>query len=216
MLNHFAECIKLAKSSRQEAIQINIQTALLGALKTLAESKMNLGTEEVRKLVVASIFSTLNHSNPLIRYASAESIGRCVQIINDGKFLSEITQQCFEKLRTARDALTRTGYSLAIGSIHHYVVGMGSVQQLKTNISLLLALAEDHSSPSVQIWALHALTLIAESGGPMFRSYVEPTLNQCLKILLVLPPSLIDVYQSIGKCLSALITTIGPEFQVGL
>lgn len=233
MLNHFQECIKVAKASRQEAIQINILTALLGALKvnkpvfrfdviyhlflifqTLAESKMNLGTEEVRKLVVANIFGALNHSNPLIRYASAESIGRCVQIINDGKFLSEITQQCFEKLRTARDALTRTGFSLAIGSIHHYVVGMGSVQQLKTNISLLLALAEDHTSPSVQIWALHALTLIAESGGPMFRPYVEPTLSQCLKILLVLPPSLIDVYQSIGKCLSALITTIGPEFQV--
>lgn len=175
---------------------------------------MNLGTEEVRKLIVAQILATLNHSNPLIRYASAESIGRCVQIINDGKFLSEITKQCYDTLKSARDALTRTGYSLAIGSIHHYVVGMGSVQQLKTNISLLLALAEDHSSPSVQIWALHALTLIAESGGPMFRPYVEPTLSQCLKILLVLPPSLIDVYQSIGKCLSAIITTIGPEFQV--
>ena len=33
MLNHFQECVKHAKSSRQEAIQINILTALLGALK---------------------------------------------------------------------------------------------------------------------------------------------------------------------------------------
>lgn len=179
----------------------------------MVENKINLGIDEVRKLVVAQLFNVLDHQNILIRYAAAESLGRCVQTINDAKFLSTITQQCFEKLRTARDALTRTGYSLAIGCIHHYVVGMGSVPQLKNNISLLLALAEDHSSPSVQLWALHALTLIVESGGPMFRPYVEPTLSQCLKILMALSPSLIDIHQSIAKCLSAIITTIGPEFQ---
>lgn len=33
MLNHFQECLKHAKSSRQEAIQINILTAMLGALR---------------------------------------------------------------------------------------------------------------------------------------------------------------------------------------
>lgn len=33
MLNYFQECIKHAKSSRQVAIQINIITAILGALK---------------------------------------------------------------------------------------------------------------------------------------------------------------------------------------
>lgn len=35
MLNHFQECVKHAKSSRQEAIQINILTAVLGTLKVL-------------------------------------------------------------------------------------------------------------------------------------------------------------------------------------
>lgn len=33
MLNHFQECLKQSKSSRKEAIQINILTALLGALR---------------------------------------------------------------------------------------------------------------------------------------------------------------------------------------
>lgn len=174
---------------------------------------MNLGTEEVRKLAVSIILNALNSPDPLVRYASAQSLGHCVQTVNDPMFLTEITSQCFEKLKNARDALTRTGYSLAIGFIHHYVVGLGSVQQLKANISLLLALAEDFSSPTVQIWALHAITLIADSGGPMFRPYIEPTLAQSMKILLQLSPALIDVYQSIGKCHSAMITTIGPEFQ---
>ncbi len=47
----------------------------------------------------------------------------------------------------------------------------------------------------------------------MFRSYVEPTLSLVLQLLLSVPPSCIDVHQCLGKCLAALITTIGPELQ---
>ena len=65
----------------------------------------------------------------------------------------------------------------------------------------------------IQVWALHALGLIADSGGPMFRSYVEPTLTLVLQLLLTVPPSTIDVHQCLGKCLSALITSLGPELQ---
>lgn len=64
-----------------------------------------------------------------------------------------------------------------------------------------------------QVWALHALGLIADSGGPMFRSYVEPTLSLVLQLLLSVPPSTVDVHQCLGKCLSTLITSLGPELQ---
>jgi len=47
----------------------------------------------------------------------------------------------------------------------------------------------------------------------MFRGYVEPTLSLALKLLLSVPQSYIDVHQCIGKVLSALITTVGPELQ---
>jgi hypothetical protein len=65
----------------------------------------------------------------------------------------------------------------------------------------------------LQVWSLHALALIADSGGPMFRGYVEPSLSLALKLLLNVPQSYIDVHQCIGKVLSALITTVGPELQ---
>lgn len=68
-------------------------------------------------------------------------------------------------------------------------------------------------SDCFQLWALHALSMIADSGGPMFRSYVEPTLSIVLKLLLHMAPTHIDVHQCIGKCLTALITTVGPELQ---
>ena len=64
-----------------------------------------------------------------------------------------------------------------------------------------------------QVWALHALSLIADSGGPMFRSYVEPTLTLVLQLMFSAPPANVDVHQCLGKCLAALITTIGPELQ---
>jgi hypothetical protein len=66
---------------------------------------------------------------------------------------------------------------------------------------------------SVQVWGLHALALIADSGGPMFRNYVESTLNLMLRLLMTTPSSCVTVYQCLGKCLSALITTLGPELQ---
>ncbi len=63
------------------------------------------------------------------------------------------------------------------------------------------------------MWALHALALIADSGGPMFRNYVEPTLSLMLNLLVATPPQAVEVHQCLAKCLSALITTLGPELQ---
>lgn len=47
----------------------------------------------------------------------------------------------------------------------------------------------------------------------MFRNYVENTLNLMLRLLMTTPSSCVTVYQCLGKCLSALITTLGPELQ---
>ena len=64
-----------------------------------------------------------------------------------------------------------------------------------------------------QVWALHALALIADCGGPMFRSYVNPTLEQVVNLVLTIPTAITEVHQCLGKCLAALITSIGPELQ---
>jgi len=47
----------------------------------------------------------------------------------------------------------------------------------------------------------------------MFRGYVEPSLSLSLKLLLTVPEGHVDVHQCIGKVVSALITTVGPELQ---
>ncbi|KAK0176436.1 hypothetical protein PV328_000569 [Microctonus aethiopoides] len=213
MLDHFGECIKHAKSGRQEAIQMNVFTAVLSGLKGLNEAKTGFGQEDVKKSATNLIVGTLISSNSILRWAAGEAVGRMAQVISDPKFTAELAQTSFDRLKSARDVASRTGHSLALGCLHRYVGGMGSSQHLNTSVSILLALAQDNSSPVVQVWALHALALIADSGGPMFRGYVEPTLSLILTLLLNVSHSYIDVHQCIGKVLSALITTIGPELQ---
>lgn len=87
----------------------------------------------------------------MLRCASGEAIGRMAQVVGDPKFVAEMAQNSFDKLRSARDVVSRTGHSLALGCLHRYVGGMGSGQHLSTSISILLALAKDTSSPTVQV-----------------------------------------------------------------
>lgn len=213
MFDHFAECIKHAKSSRQEAVQMNIFAALLSGLKGLNESKSTIGQDDVKKSATSLITNALVCSNPILRCAAAEALGRIAQVVSDSKFTAELAQSSFDKLKLARDVITRTGHSLALGCLHKYVGGMGSSQHLNTSVSILLALAQDGSSPVVQVWSLYALSLIADSGGLMFRGYVEPTLSLSIKLLLTVPQSFVDVHQCIGRVLANIITTMGPELQ---
>ena len=92
-------------------------------------------------------------------------IGICcfiLQIICDPQFVAESAQKSFDCLKSARDVVSRTGHSVALGCLHRYVGGMGSTQYLQTSVSILMALAQDTASPQVQIWALHSLTSIGE------------------------------------------------------
>ena len=57
----------------------------------------------------------------------------------------------FLRLKSARGVVSRTGHSLALGCLHRYVGGIGSGQHLKTSVSILLALAQDGTSPEVQV-----------------------------------------------------------------
>uniref|UniRef100_A0A7N6A0F2 HEAT repeat-containing protein 5B n=1 Tax=Anabas testudineus TaxID=64144 RepID=A0A7N6A0F2_ANATE len=179
----------------------------------LAENKSTLGPEEVRKSALALVMGALDNPNPILRCAAGEALGRMAQVVGEATFIARMAQTSFDKLKSARDVVSRTGHSLALGCLHRYVGGIGSGQHLKTSVSILLALAQDGSSHEVQTWSLHSLALIVDSSGPMYRGYVEPTLSLVLTLLLTVPPSHTEVHQCLGRCLGALITTVGPELQ---
>uniref|UniRef100_A0A8C0MVB9 HEAT repeat-containing protein 5A n=1 Tax=Canis lupus familiaris TaxID=9615 RepID=A0A8C0MVB9_CANLF len=118
-----------------------------------------------------------------------------------------------QRLKSARDVVTRTGYSLALGSLHRYLGGISSSQHLSSCVGILYTLSQDSTSPDVQTWALHSLSLIIDSAGPLYHMHVEPTLSLIIMLLLNVPPTHAEVHQSLGRCLNALITTLGPELQ---
>ncbi|KAF8560997.1 hypothetical protein P879_09582 [Paragonimus westermani] len=214
MIDHFAECIRLAKSTRQEAVQINVFTALLGAMRRLAETKTAFGDDpELRKSTTSLIMAALASPSVLLRCTSGECLGRLAQVVAEPNFLFELAQQIFDRLRIVRNPLSRAGHCLAVGCLHRYVGGLASGQHLSTSVGVLLAIAQDSSVPEVQVWALHALALVADSGGPMFREFVEPSLNLVLQLLLRSPTAMSEIQRSLGRLLSSLITTLGPELQ---
>jgi hypothetical protein len=107
-----------------------------------------------------------------------------------------------------------TGYALGLGCLHRYVGSMGAGQHMTSSVSILFALAQNSSSPILQVWAIHALYLIIDSGGSMFRNYIEPCVEFIVQSVLNIQHTNRDVYVALGKLLNALITFVGPELQI--
>ncbi|XP_067318972.1 HEAT repeat-containing protein 5A [Anolis sagrei] len=213
ILEQILTSIKQTKGSRQQIVQQNIMSAFSNVLKHLASCKGNLGSEEIRSSALSLVMSALESSNPLLRCSAAESLARLAQVVADSTFTAGLAQISFDKLKSARDVISRTGHSLALGSLYKYLGGISSSQHLNACVGILYTLSQDSTSPEVQTWALHSLSLIIDSAGPLYHVHVEPTLSLILMLLLTVPPAYAEVHQSLGRCLNALIATLGPELQ---
>uniref|UniRef100_A0A4W5MZS7 HEAT repeat-containing protein 5A n=1 Tax=Hucho hucho TaxID=62062 RepID=A0A4W5MZS7_9TELE len=179
----------------------------------LGSSRVGLGPEEVRKPALGLLVGALESSNPLLRCMAAEGLSRLVQVVNDPAFTVSMTLVSFDKLKTARDAVTRTGHALALGSLYRYVGGISSPQHLSACVGILFTLSQDSTSPEVQRWALHSLSMVMDLAGPLYHGHVEASFTLVLRLLLSIPPTHVEVHQSLGRCLNALLTTLGPDLQ---
>ncbi|XP_078089813.1 HEAT repeat-containing protein 5A isoform X2 [Mustelus asterias] len=213
ILDHFTESIKQTKGSKQQTVQLNVFAAFCCGLKRLACTKDNLGPEEVRRPAVTLVMRSLESANLLLRCAAAETLARLAQVVADSAFTARLAQTSFEKLKSARDVISRTGHSMALGSLYRYLGGIVSSQHLNACVSILYTLSQDSTSPEVQTWALHSLSLLIDSSGPMYHAHVESSLSLVLLLLLTVPPTHVEVHRSLGRCLNVLITTLGPELQ---
>nr|XP_045010033.1 HEAT repeat-containing protein 5A isoform X2 [Jaculus jaculus] len=213
VLEQLLSSMKHTKGARQQTVQLHIVSAISSFLKYTATSKGSIGPEEIRRLVLTLVLAALESPNTLLRCAAAEAWARLAQVVDDAVFTTGLAQVSFDKLKSARDVVTRTGHSLALGSLPRYLGGTGSSQHMDSCIRVLCTLSQDSTSPDVQTWALHSLSLIIDSAGALYHVHVEPTLSLIIRLLLNVPPTHAEVHQSLGRCLNALITTLGPELQ---
>ncbi|XP_069772821.1 HEAT repeat-containing protein 5A isoform X2 [Narcine bancroftii] len=213
ILEQFSESSKHSKGSKQQIVQINVFAAFCCGLKRLACMKGSLGPEEVRRPALTLVMNSLESANVLLRCAAAETLARLAQVAADSTFTARLSQMSFEKLKSARDVVSRTGHAMALGSLYRYLGGTSSCQHLNACVSILHTLSQDNTSPEVQTWALHSLSLLIDSSGPMYNIHVESSLSLVSLLLLSVPPAHAEVHRSLGRCLNALITTMGPELQ---
>ncbi|XP_051502390.1 HEAT repeat-containing protein 5A isoform X1 [Myxocyprinus asiaticus] len=213
ILEQFCGFVRQLKGARQQTVQIHVAAAFCCALKCLASSRRNLGPEEVQRPALSLLLGALEGSNPLLRCMAAEGLARLVQVLNDSSFTVSITLMSFDKLKTARDAITRTGHALALGAVYRYLGGISSTQFLSACVGVLFTLSQDSTSPEVQMWALHALSMVVDLAGPLYHCHLEASFTLVLRLLLSTPHTHVEVQQSLGRCLNALITSMGPDLQ---
>uniref|UniRef100_A0A672QC35 HEAT repeat-containing protein 5A n=1 Tax=Sinocyclocheilus grahami TaxID=75366 RepID=A0A672QC35_SINGR len=213
ILEQFCEFVRQLKGARQQTVQIRVAAAFCCTLKCLASSRRELGSEEVQRPALSLLLGALEGSNPLLRCMAAEGLARLVQVRNDPNFTVSITLMSFDKLKTARDAITRTGHALALSAVYRYLSGISSPQYLSACVGVLFTLSQDSTSPEVQMWALHALSMVVDLAGPLYHSHLEASFTLVLRLLLSTPHTHVEVQQSLGRCLNALITSMGPDLQ---
>lgn len=102
-----------------------------------------------------SLQGALASSEPMLRCAAGEALGRMSQVGGEANFVTQIAQTSFDTLKTTREAVSRMGHSLVLGCLHRYVGGMGSGQHLQTSVRILHSLTQDTSSPTVQVQRLY-------------------------------------------------------------
>jgi HEAT repeat-containing protein 5 len=107
--------------------------------------------EELQKANIDLVVPFLNSDRLLLKSLAIETLGRLAQAVGEPQFVAGNAQLCFDRLRSIRDEKSRTGFTLTLGCLHRFVGSLGSGQHLNTSVSIILALAQDNSSPAVQV-----------------------------------------------------------------
>ncbi|KAM9777521.1 HEAT repeat-containing protein 5A [Neosynchiropus ocellatus] len=212
-LEQFVDHLNQVKGLRQQIIQTHVCAALCSLLQHQAFVRGSLGPQELRQPALSLLTGALESSDPLRRCMAAEGLARLVQLVADAGFTVSVSLLCFDRLKTARDAASRSGYALALGALYRYIGGVSSSQHLSTCIGVLFTLSQDSTSPEVQAWSLHSLSLVVDLSGSLYRGHAEATLALVLRLLLSAPPTHPEVHSGLGRCLHALVTCLGPDLQ---
>ncbi|CAF1433590.1 unnamed protein product [Rotaria sordida] len=161
-------------SVRQEAVQVNIFTAILIALKTLTKIKQSssINDDNMNKLACTFIMQILSHQNPILYYAADETLGHLTQVIGDGHFVADIVPICFDRLKEFCVVSSRTDYSLAFECSHRYIA-------LTLDFLLSISLSQFHVSQCYG-HLLNALTIKINPKLQTNTNYISILRSSCL------------------------------------
>eukprot|EP00127_Corallochytrium_limacisporum_P006322 Clim_evm33s225 gene=Clim_evmTU33s225 len=216
LFDHFAAIIDAASRQSNAQVAENVQGNLLCAVVAAAKASISrhkgIGKEAILEAMCNLSLKGLEHPDPSVRVLAAEGLRSVTQVASDS-FVSNLVNQIIERLKVDTNAITRSTYCLALGGILRNIMGvvMGS-KQIKGIIGILHALASD-LVPTVQSWALHALSLTYESAGPSATGYVNDTITLLGSLITSDNHTSPDTWRGIANSLNGVVTAVGPELQ---
>ena len=106
--------------------------------------------------------------------------------------------------------------ALALGAIHRCVGGMALRSAVGPSVdALMTAAARPTEGLDVHVWALHALSLVAQSAGVAYVPRVRPVLELGVNLLNVDAASAGSLGQCVARVVNATVACIGPELTPG-
>ncbi|BGP57657.1 hypothetical protein JCM8202v2_005301 [Rhodotorula sphaerocarpa] len=206
---------------RRHAILANAITAVLGALR---QSRRAIDGVQVATTMRDFVKHALLHSDPSLRQAAAESLGRLSALGGTSLMAGQI-QWCVQHVVNNTNPDHRAGCALAFSQIYSHVGSLAAAPILKTVIDVLLSLAAD-PHPLVHYSALQSLSYVIDAASLSYAPYTNSTLGVLCKLYMQdthepeggTPGSVnlrgdLPAYQAMCRVLDAIVGVLGPELQ---
>jgi hypothetical protein len=162
--------------------------------------------------------------DPYLRNIAASALGRLCSSSGDS-FTNTEVNYLVDQIVANREPNARSGYAVALGSIHSQLGGMAAGYHLKNILGILMSLGND-PHPVVHFWALEALSRVADSAGLTFSGYVTSTLGMLAQLYAAdthneesasLASSNLEVDLPspavIARCIDSTVNVLGPDLQ---
>ncbi|TFK48336.1 clathrin-coated vesicle protein [Heliocybe sulcata] len=231
------QCIENVKSNKLErnagrraAMLINVVIALTLALRRVTgQSGQRLAREVWANTQVSGLLSpflkdALVESDPVLREATSEAVGRLASLAGTA-FLAQQIKQLVDQVVSNRDPYGRAGCASAFGAIHNHVGGLAAGPLLKTTVNILMSLSND-PHPVVHFYALDALGSVISAASLAYGPFVSSTIGMLFKLYLLDSHEQeggslamanmkgdLPAYQAVCHVIDASITVLGPDMQ---
>eukprot|EP00002_Diphylleia_rotans_P035106 TRINITY_DN7620_c0_g1_i4.p1 TRINITY_DN7620_c0_g1~~TRINITY_DN7620_c0_g1_i4.p1 ORF type:complete len:1554 (-),score=305.46 TRINITY_DN7620_c0_g1_i4:13-4674(-) len=157
----------------------NIFSALRGIVSGMSKNHTAITRGPFLSVLQEILQTHLPDPDPMIRKVSCEMLGQLSAIV-PSEFVTAVIRAITKQLNI-EDANVKSGFALGVGSLHRFV-GVAILPHLQTTTSILINLAK-HADPAVQVWSLHALSLVVESAGPAIQAHVNDIMELLLYVL---------------------------------
>ena len=218
---------KLEKNTgRKAAALVNTTFAVVLTLRqgTSNSARQVIGNSQVSGPLASFLKDVVVDSDPILRKASSEAIGRLASLAGTN-FLTSQVKTLVDQVVSNRDPHGRAGCALAFGAIHAHVGGLAAGPLLKTTANVLMSLIND-PHPVVHFWALSALARVIDAASLAYAPFVSSTLGLLFKVYMteshepdggqlsyVNISGDLPAYQVVCQNIDAVITVLGPDIQ---